>query len=79
MTALSVGGVGVGVMALIIVLSVMSGFEADLQQKILGTNAHVVVLKYTDNGAMPEYADVVKKVQGLRGVIGDLGIASARS
>ena len=46
MTALSVGGVGVGVMALIIVLSVMSGFEADLQQKILGTNAHAVVIKY---------------------------------
>ena len=44
MTALSVGGVGVGVMALIIVLSVMSGFEVDLK-KILGTNAHVVVLK----------------------------------
>ncbi len=70
MTALSVGGVGVGVMALIIVLSVMSGFEADLQTKILGTNAHVVVLKYTDNGAMPEYAEVMKKVEGLRGVVG---------
>jgi lipoprotein-releasing system permease protein len=70
MTALSVGGVGVGVMALIIVLSVMSGFEADLQAKILGTNAHVVVLKYTDNGAMPEYAEVVKKVEGIRGVVG---------
>ena len=70
MTALSVGGVGVGVMALVIVLSVMSGFEADLQQKILGTNAHVVVLKYSDNGAMPEYADVVKKVEGIRGVVG---------
>jgi lipoprotein-releasing system permease protein len=70
MTALSVGGVGVGVMALIIVLSVMSGFEGDLQSKILGTNAHVVVLKYTDNGAMPEYAEVVKKVQGIRGVVG---------
>jgi lipoprotein-releasing system permease protein len=70
MTALSVGGVGVGVMALIIVLSVMSGFEGDLQSKILGTNAHVVVLKYTDNGAMPEYAEVVKKVEGIRGVVG---------
>jgi lipoprotein-releasing system permease protein len=70
MTALSVGGVGVGVMALIVVLSVMSGFEADLQTKILGTNAHVVVLKYSDNGAMPEYAEVVKKVRGIRGVTG---------
>jgi lipoprotein-releasing system permease protein len=70
MTALSVGGVGVGVMALIIVLSVMSGFEADLQSKILGTNAHVVVMKYTDNGSMPEYAEVVTKAREIRGVIG---------
>ena len=51
MTALSVGGVGVGVMALIIVLSVMSGFEVDLQKKILGTNAHAVVLKYAGDDA----------------------------
>jgi len=68
MTALSVGGVGVGVMALIIVLSVMSGFEADLQKKILGTNAHGVVLKYSPE--MPEYADVLSKVRMVRGVAG---------
>lgn len=60
MTALSVGGVGVGVMALIIVLSVMSGFEQDLQQKILGTNAHVVVTKYA--GELPEYQKVMDTI-----------------
>ncbi len=71
MTALSVGGVGVGVMALIIVLSVMSGFEVDLQKKILGTNAHVVVLKYGDPQAgMPEYPEVMKKIAGVPGVVG---------
>lgn len=68
MTALSVGGVGVGVMALIIVLSVMSGFEADLQQKILGTNSHGVVMKYAPE--MPEYEDVLGKVQAVRGITG---------
>jgi len=68
MTALSVGGVGVGVMALIIVLSVMSGFELDLQQKILGTNSHGVVLKYAD--AMPEYPEVMEKIRTIRGVAG---------
>lgn len=69
MTALSVGGVGVGVMALIIVLSVMSGFEQDLQQKILGTNAHITVTKYA--GDMPEYKRVMdtirQKVPGVSG------------
>lgn len=42
----SIGGVSVGVMALLIVLSVMSGFHEDLQKKILGANAHAVVLSY---------------------------------
>ncbi|MCA2982031.1 MAG: ABC transporter permease [Myxococcaceae bacterium] len=68
MTALSVGGVGVGVMALVIVLSVMSGFEADLQKKILGTNSHGVVMKYTPE--MPEYAEVVEKIHRVRGITG---------
>jgi lipoprotein-releasing system permease protein len=44
-TWISVGGVAVGVMALIVVLAVMSGFEDLLKSKILGTNAHVVVLQ----------------------------------
>jgi lipoprotein-releasing system permease protein len=68
MTSLSVGGVGVGVMALIIVLSVMSGFEADLQKKILGTNAHGVVLKYPTE--MPEFAEVMAKVSRVPGIVG---------
>lgn len=68
MTELSVGGVGVGVMALIIVLSVMSGFEADLQKKILGTNSHGVVMKYSPE--MPEYEDVLAKVRQVRGISG---------
>jgi len=61
-TLISVGGVAVGVMALLVVLSVMSGFHEDLQKKILGVNAHVVVLNY--RGAMPEYKDAVNKLTG---------------
>ncbi|MBF0551640.1 MAG: lipoprotein-releasing system transmembrane subunit LolC, partial [Deltaproteobacteria bacterium] len=45
-TIISIAGVMVGVMALIVVLSVMSGFENDLKEKIMGVNSHVVVLKY---------------------------------
>jgi lipoprotein-releasing system permease protein len=61
-TLISTGGVAVGVMALLVVLSVMSGFHEDLQKKILGVNAHVVVLNY--RGTMSEYQDVIKKIQG---------------
>ncbi len=68
MTAISIIGVGFGVMALIIVLSVMSGFEADLQKKILGTNSHGVVMKYTPE--MAEYAEVMEKIHQVKGVTG---------
>ncbi|EPX57735.1 Lipoprotein releasing system transmembrane protein LolC [Cystobacter fuscus DSM 2262] len=68
MTALSVGGVGVGVMALIIVLSVMSGFEEDLQNKILGAHSHVVVSKYA--GHLSEYKRLMEQIAKVPGVAG---------
>lgn len=42
-TLICVCGVAVGVMAMIVVLSVMGGFEGDLKSKILGTKTHIVV------------------------------------
>jgi lipoprotein-releasing system permease protein len=53
-TWISVGGVAVGVMALIVVLAVMSGFEDLLKHKIVGTNAHVVVLQL-DSHRLQDY------------------------
>jgi len=49
-TLISIGGVALGVMALIVVLAVMSGFEAELRAKILGTNAHIWVLRHGERG-----------------------------
>jgi lipoprotein-releasing system permease protein len=43
-TFISIAGVTLGVAALIATLAVMSGFEESLREKILGTNAHVVVV-----------------------------------
>jgi lipoprotein-releasing system permease protein len=40
---ISVAGVAIGVMALILVLGVMTGFTDDLLEKILGTNSHIVI------------------------------------
>ena len=66
-TIISIVGVMVGVMALIVVLAVMSGFEKTLKEKILGTQAHIVVLKANQEG-MDHYDEVLKKVQEVKGV-----------
>ncbi|HEB75936.1 MAG TPA: lipoprotein-releasing ABC transporter permease subunit [Nitrospirae bacterium] len=67
-TVISTGGVAVGVMALLVVLSVMSGFHEDLRKKILGVNAHIVVLSYT--GGIENHEDVIEKLRSIPGVTG---------
>ena len=67
-TWISIAGVGLGVMALIVVIAVMSGFSKDLRDKILGTNSHVVVSNV--NRAMVEnYDGILKKVRSVEGVM----------
>ena len=66
-TLFSVAGIFLGVAALIIVLAVMNGFETDLRNKILGINAHVIVMEY--GGAMKNFAGVHKAVSEEKGVV----------
>lgn len=66
-TVISVAGVMVGVMALIVVLSVMNGFTADLMSKILGVNSHLLIRSY--GGAFDEYKEISEKVAGTEGVM----------
>lgn len=65
-TFISTAGVTLGVMALIVVLAVMTGFEADLKEKILGTNAHIVVIK--SGLPMENYRSVMDKLKSFKGV-----------
>ncbi|MBK9516953.1 MAG: ABC transporter permease [Anaeromyxobacter sp.] len=69
MTLISIGGVAIGVWALTVVLSVMSGFEADLKHKILGHNAHGMVMKYGQND-FTDWREAREKVRGVPGVVG---------
>ncbi|HYQ82019.1 MAG TPA: ABC transporter permease, partial [Anaeromyxobacteraceae bacterium] len=68
MTLISTGGVAIGAWALTVVLSVMSGFEADLKKKILGAHADGVVLKYGQND-FTEWHDAMKRVLAVPGVV----------
>jgi lipoprotein-releasing system permease protein len=65
-TMISIIGVMMGVMALIVVLSVMNGFREDLMSKILGVNSHLLVLSY--EGAFKDYDKVISQVDQVEGV-----------
>lgn len=65
-TFISIGGVMVGVTALIVVLAVMNGFKEDLRDKILGVTSHVVISRY--DGLMAGYQQVVAQVEKIPGV-----------
>ncbi|NLN59976.1 MAG: lipoprotein-releasing ABC transporter permease subunit [Deltaproteobacteria bacterium] len=67
-TFISIAGILLGVAALIIVLAVMNGFETDLRNKILGVNAHLVLMEYS--GAMRNYEQVQDALEGVKGVVG---------
>jgi len=67
-TWISIAGVGLGVMALIVVIAVMSGFSKDLRDKILGTNSHVVVSNI-NRAVVEDYGGIIKKVRSVKGVI----------
>ncbi|MEW6601086.1 MAG: lipoprotein-releasing ABC transporter permease subunit [Nitrospirota bacterium] len=66
-TVISIAGVALGVMTLITVLAVMSGFHEDLQSKILGVNSHIVALSY--EGRMRDYEALRKNISGVDGVV----------
>ncbi|MGE5257974.1 MAG: lipoprotein-releasing ABC transporter permease subunit [Hyphomicrobiales bacterium] len=66
-TYLSIAGVAVGVMALIVVIAVMTGFEVDLKTRILGGQANVILMRYS--GPFEEYRDVMKRIEAVPGVV----------
>src|ERR1700704_4550784 len=67
-TMFAVLGVALGVGALATVMSVTGGFQAQFREKVLGVNAHVLVLKYSTD--FREYRTIMDQVSNLPGVEG---------
>ncbi len=68
-SVISVSGVAVGVMALIVVLAVMTGFTKGLREKILGINSHIVVQQIA--GPISDYqalTDTVARIPGIKAI-----------
>lgn len=65
-TFISIAGVALGVMTLLTVLSVMSGFHEDLQEKILGVNPHIMLLSF--GGRVEDREALMEKINSIEGV-----------
>lgn len=65
---ISVAGVMIGVAALIIVLSVMNGFESEVRSRFIGVDAHVKVRTFHDRG-IDNQQEIMEKIQGTPHVV----------
>src|SRR5947207_15537896 len=65
-TLISVLGVTLGVAVLIIVISVMSGFDQQLRDKILGFNTHLKIVQH--NKTMQNYRELIRQVSSNKNV-----------
>jgi lipoprotein-releasing system permease protein len=64
-TLIAIGGVAVGVTALIVVIGVMTGLQRELRAGILGVNPHVWVLTYSEGMQMPGWPEPLERVRAM--------------
>jgi lipoprotein-releasing system permease protein len=65
--AFSLGAVMLGVAALIVVMSVMNGFRAELLDKVVGLNGHAIVQGY--NGRLANWRPILEQARRTPGVV----------
>ncbi len=57
-------GVAIGVMALIVVIAVMAGFQEELRNRLIGINAHLIVQRL--GGEMINYQDLAREIASIK-------------
>jgi lipoprotein-releasing system permease protein len=67
-STVAISGMALGVGVLTVVLSITSGFQQAFRDKVLGVNAHVIVMKYGLD--FSEYEDVMSRLAKIDGVVG---------
>jgi len=68
-TFISILGITIGVMALIIAIALITGFQRDVQDKILGSTSHIMVSDITGEG-LKDYAQLISKIETQEGIVG---------
>ena len=64
---ISILGIALGVMALIVVIAVMNGFDNELREKIVGINAHLVIEK---SGGIEQAETLLQTLNNTQGILG---------
>jgi lipoprotein-releasing system permease protein len=67
---IAIGGVIVGVSALIVIIGVMNGLQTDLREKILIGSPDIRVLNFSADMKMPEWRSVIGRIREQPGVVG---------
>lgn len=67
-TSIAIGGTALGVAALLVTLAVMDGFRIDIQEKILGTQPHIVITSPLNETLPyePALAEALKTIPGVQ-------------
>ena len=69
-TVISILGIAIGVAALVVALSLMTGMHRELRSKILGTRAHITIYGGTSNRTIEDFAAIRRELLALDGVAG---------
>lgn len=67
-TFISILGIVIGVMALIIAIALITGFQGDVQHKILGSTSHIMVSDLSGEG-LHDYPQLMVKIKDTKGII----------
>ncbi len=66
-TIISTIGIMIGVMALVIAMALITGFQSDVQDKILGTTSHIMVSDFTGEG-LTDYTQLISRINDFEEV-----------
>ena len=74
----SLVGIALGVATLIVVTSVMSGFQSELENRILGVNGHITIEAYAGD-AIGDYQPLLSGIRGIPGIVSALPVLDGQA
>ena len=74
---MAVGGVILGVAALVIILSVTNGFAGEVKNRLIGMNAHVNIRRF-DGGPIADWDALLQQVKGADGIVGAAPVVDSK-